>query len=516
MPAESTRREVVQRFFGLPRPCVGIPVPPSSAVEPAAAASQVESSQVQSIQAVPCQVGGSLPSTVAMARRLASRATFGGDAATVEAIAEQGPGAWLQEQLQPRQIDDRASDGAVAASSSATGGSSADIRLLARAVTSRRQLAWRTAYFWNNHFSTYRRATAGVSETQEDNTFFQRAFGRFADLLQASAKSPAMIDYLDSRSNRAGRPNENYARELLELHTLGVGAGYTEADVAEVARVFTGWSRQREYGSGNEAVFSFFAFRDDRHDAGSKTLSFGWSTPGIAGPAGVQEGESLLNYLAAMPQTAARIPAKLCRYFAGDSPTAGMLQRVAQAFSGSGGGMGETVAAIFQDPDFAAMSAERDKVRDGFEMVANLLRRAKLDVISYVVANRKIGELGAQPHQNPVPTGYAENGEAWQGAGNLLPRWNVADDFAHGRFGPGDIPWAAWFPTWPSTGAGFVLPLLNRFVDGDVPPSTVVALTAYMDGMLSSAPSSPSFNQIRNRARDLLSAILQLPEVQLH
>jgi hypothetical protein len=115
-----------------------------------------------------------------------------------------------------------------------------------------------------------------------------------------------------------------------------------------------------------------------------------------------------------------------------------------------------------------------------------------------------------------VPTGYPEVGVAWQGAGRVLPRWVFADDWAHDRINQALVPWAQWYPPVPVGGAAWVASLLERFVDGQVPATTVLALTVFMDNRLASLPPNPTFGQIRPHARDLLALVLQLPEVQLH
>jgi uncharacterized protein (DUF1800 family) len=458
------------------------------------------------------------PAAISNERHVLSRATFGPTPADEAEILQLGVTAWLDRQLAPDSIDDSAFEAALPAIVQPYLNTAADIRLLARAIRSKRQLAWRMVHFLNNHFSTNRGSTQGISETAEDDAFRKVCFTTFATALRHSATSPAMIDFLDSDTNIAASPNENYARELMELHTLGVGGGYTEPDVAEAARVFTGWSRvnNRPGGPGTPVLSSTFRFYPGRHDSASKATSFGWSTPGIAGAYGYLEGYALLDFLAAHASTARFFVAKLCRYFVADQPVPRLLHNVERTFVRTGGDLRATVRAIFTDPDFAHPSHLRSKVMDGFELVANFVRRLEMQPTSFSQLNTRVGLLRTQPHQNPVPTGYPEIGPAWQGAGNVLPRWKFADELAQDTVSGSSVPWATLFPAgYPGNGAGWVDALIARLVDDDVPPTTRYALTVFMDGRLSTLPASPTLAQLRPHVRDLLSLVLRLPEAQL-
>ena len=446
-----------------------------------------------------------------------TRATFGPTPALLAQVAAVGIDEWLDTQLDPDRIDDSAFQAALPGIVQPTSGSGADIRLLAAAIGSRCQLAWRMVHFLNNHFATYRAKTQGISETQEDDEFRKECFSTFGNLLSISARSPAMIDTLDSNSNIAGSPNENYARELMELHTLGVGGGYTEPDVAQVARVFTGWSRVNVVGSGTTVTSSYFRFRSAQHDTGAKSTSLGWATPGLSGAAGVNEGLSLLAFLAAHPSTAARFVTKLCQYFVADQPPVGLITRVRQVFTSTGGDLRQTVRALFLDVEFATTATARSKVHDGFELVANAIRRLEFASVNHANLNTRVGLLRAQPHQFPVPTGYPEVGPAWQGAGNVLVRWDFADDLVHDRIGGVVVPWTTLFGSVPpNSGALWVQQLCNRLVDGEVPATTILALTVFMDQRLLTLPANPTWNQVRPHARALASLVLRLPEAQLH
>ncbi|HEX6812714.1 MAG TPA: DUF1800 domain-containing protein [Planctomycetota bacterium] len=444
-----------------------------------------------------------------------SRATFGANAAAVAEMQQMGFDTWLEWQLSPEGIDDSHLENSLPGLIAPYANNAADVRMMARAIHSRRQLAWRMTYFLNNHFSTFRGDTQPVSETVEDEVFFKRCFSSFANVLRLSATSPAMIDFLDSQVNIASSPNENYARELMELHTIGVNGGYTEPDVAAAARVFTGWSRVNVV-TGTVTTSSYFQFRSNRHDPGPKSLSLGWSTPGVAGTNGYLEGYSLLDFLAAHPNTATRFTEKLCRFFVSDQPPAALLARVRQTFVSTGGNLKATVRAIFLDDDFAAAVNKKSKVHDGFEFVANAVRRLAIGAPNLASLNNHVGLLRAQPHMFTLPTGYPEIGPPWQGAGNVLPRWKFADQLVRNQIGGVSVPWSTIFPVLPVGGAAWVSSLLARLVDSEVPTTTVMALTAFMNARLSTLPSNPTLTQVLPHLRDLTSLVLRIPEAQLN
>ncbi|HEY7532910.1 MAG TPA: DUF1800 domain-containing protein, partial [Nitrospiraceae bacterium] len=219
---------------------------------------------------------------------------------------------------------------------------------LIRKTQSRRQLLEKMVYFWDNHFNTdYRSHARGQYELFENEAFRARAFGKFLDLLLASGKSPAMMVYLNTDVNVKENPNENYAREVLELHTLGVDdqgrpAGYTQTDIVEAAKAFTGWDTPNGAAPG-------FRFVPNRHSSGSKqvlgqTISFDGGGPG--------EGEQVLRLAANHPSTARRIAKKLCEYFVSETPSSALITEVASVFTDSGGDIKKVLIAVFTSADF--------------------------------------------------------------------------------------------------------------------------------------------------------------------
>lgn len=241
---------------------------------------------------------------------------------------------------------------------------------LIRKIQSRRQLLEKMVYFWDNHFNTdYRSHFRGQYELFENEAFRTRAFGRFVDLLLASGKSSAMMVYLNTDVNVKENPNENYAREALELHTLGVDdqgrpAGYTQGDIVDAAKAFTGWDTPNGATPG-------FRFVSSRHSTGSKTvlgqtISFDGSGPG--------EGEQVLRIAANHPSTARHLAKKLCEYFVSETPSAALITEVASVFTDSGGDIKKVLIAIFTSSDFNNVAAYRGLVKTPLEFVVGIYR----------------------------------------------------------------------------------------------------------------------------------------------
>ena len=334
---------------------------------------------------------------------------------------------------------------------------------VARAVASERQLEEVMVDFWENHFNVF----AGKDRTRYfltdyDRTIRTHALGNFRALLGAVAKSPAMLYYLDNWQSVAdsGRPtlqtarraqrlamqrpamqrpamqqlaqqlaqrrrglNENYARELMELHTLGVDGGYTQQDVIEVARALTGWTLARGGQGGG------FVFRPQVHDAGAKTI-LGRSFP--AGR-GVDEGEAVLDLLAAHPKTAEFIATKLARRFVSDTPPAALVARAAESFRRTNGDIRAVVRTIVTSPEFFSEAAYRAKVKSPFELVTSALRAMNAPVDATPRTAQLVSRLGQPIFGHQAPNGYPETGDAWMNTGAILNRINFGLAMASGR-----------------------------------------------------------------------------------
>ncbi|MDJ0778924.1 MAG: DUF1800 domain-containing protein [Gammaproteobacteria bacterium] len=293
-----------------------------------------------------------------------------------------------------------------------------------RQIFSKRQLFEVMVDFWSDHFNIHLVNGLGPTLKPADDLDVIRshALGNFRDLLHASAKSPAMLFYLDNFFNQAGAPNENYARELMELHTLGVDGGYSENDVKEVARCFTGWTFRLPGNPGG--AYGEFVFEPSIHDDLAKTVL---ATPIPAG-GGQADGETVLDLLASHPSTARFIATKLCRRFIDDDPPAAAVDAVAAAFSASNGDIRDTLRALFARAELLDRY-DRKFTRPG-EFLAGLSRALAPDT-GYPPDNGQFwfftrSMLGQLPFYWPTPDGYPDSSDYWANTGGLLNRWRLS------------------------------------------------------------------------------------------
>ena len=345
---------------------------------------------------------------------------------------------------------------------------------VARAELSQRELQEVMVDFWLNHFTVYDRKGAQMRyflPSFERDVIRPHALGKFRDLLEAVAKSPAMLFYLDNWESAAdsseptlvprpqprpqprtivqaqmvdGPPatprrrreyglNENYGRELLELHTLGVDGGYTQQDVINVARALTGWSIARPpEGSG-------FRFRPRFHDAASKVV-LGHTLP--AGR-GIEDGEDVLDIVAHHPSTARFISLKLCQRFVGDAPSPELVNRAAATFTRTDGDIRQVMWTIVTSPEFYAHSAYRSKVKSPFEVVVSAMRAMDAAPDSTPKTAEIIARMGEPIFGHQAPNGYPETGESWMNTGAILNRINFGLNVAAQR-----VPGAS-IDRWP-------------------------------------------------------------------
>ncbi|MBI5961135.1 MAG: DUF1800 domain-containing protein [Chloroflexi bacterium] len=285
---------------------------------------------------------------------------------------------------------------------------------LYRAIYSERQLYEWMVEFWTDHFNIPI-ADLVVEKVIDDRDVVRRhALGRFRELLLASAQSPAMLYYLNNASSDKEHPNENYSRELLELHTLGVDGGYTEQDVKEVARILTGWTAQDEAG---------FLFDSEMHDYGEKTVL------GTVFPAGrgIEEGLQFLDMLATHPSTARFIAYKLCRRFVSDAVPASLVESTSQVFLANDGDLRQVMRHILTSAEF--MEAQNQKFRRPLEALVAILRvlRPGLDIRDPDIPVYWFLEpMGQLPFYWHPPNGYPDAAGAWINTNGLLSRWNAA------------------------------------------------------------------------------------------
>jgi uncharacterized protein (DUF1800 family) len=315
--------------------------------------------------------------------------------------------------------------------------------VVVRAALSERQLAEVMADFWANHFNVFfgKGFDRFLLPDYIEHTIRPHALDRFGDLLRATAQSPAMLVYLDNwqsvapgskpRRARASRPggiNENYARELLELHTLGVDGGYTQQDVINVARIFTGWSIRRPQRGGE------FNFYDRAHDRGEKIVM------GVTYPAGggMDEGFRLLAWLAENPATARHVSHQLCQRFVNDQPPDGCVDDAVVAWQRTHGDIREVLRAIFHGPDFWAPENVRTKVKSPLEFVVSAVRALQADPDTTPRLAQVVARLGQPLYLHVAPDGYPERQDDWVNSGALLNRMNAGIALAAGKL-PGAI-----------------------------------------------------------------------------
>lgn len=289
---------------------------------------------------------------------------------------------------------------------------------LLRATYSRHQLREVMNDFWTNHFNIYALKLEGRSLVPIDTERVLRphTLGNFEEMLRASAHSPAMLTYLDNKENKNGVANENYARELLELHTLGVKSGYTQKDIQAVARCFTGWTVGTNFDRAK------FLYDSKRHDTGAKFIPF--LNLHIA-PNGQQaDAESVLMTLARHPVTARFLAMKLCRRFLGDTPPA-IVDRAANAYlkSPSGSDIRALLRPILLD---GLLNPAHDKpiLKRPLDMMVTALRCLAADTDGGEALLKHLSSMGQPLYQWPMPDGFPEKASAW--TSTLMPRWNFA------------------------------------------------------------------------------------------
>jgi uncharacterized protein (DUF1800 family) len=473
-----------------------------------------------------------------------------------------------------------------------------------RAVYSERQLQEVMVGFWTNHFNVYAQKGADrwFLTSYDRDVIRPNALGNFRDLLEATAKSPAMLFYLDNfqsmtpnaqlnrrqlrrqmndadgagsmrpggifgarrmrdpeaRTRRqaemtrgqqaqgqqgqtgqaAQRPaqqqrmrrgiNENYARELMELHTLGVEGGYTQKDVQEVARAFTGWTIFAPRGMGiygddaGSSRAGTFVFNPRMHDSGEKVV-LGQK---VAGGGGMEDGEKVLDILVAHPSTAKFIATKLCRFFVSDEPSPALVARVAEAFHKSNGDIKTTLRAVFYSPEFNSTDARRAKIKTPFELAASAIRTLGAETDARPALAQWIGKMGEPLYGYQAPTGYPDAADYWVNTGALLERLNFSLALVSNRI-PGTRVDLSRFVGTEATSSRAVDQKLvvERFLDvalqGDISPKSrevlMRQLTSQSDAPIATTPDDDNTREMNapaaRREQRQTAATVGNPEV---
>lgn len=289
--------------------------------------------------------------------------------------------------------------------------------VLHRAVASNRQFKEVMCEFWRNHFFVNQPVNDAPTRSwttidYEEQVIRRHAFGRFKQMLYASATHPAMLEYLDNYTSKANAWNENYAREVMELHTLGADRGYTEADVLELSKVLTGWTY--------EPMTLKFLFRLDWHQGGTKKV-MGRNIPG-----GQQGGEQALHMLATHQGTSLFISEKLCRYLVNDNPPPALVRKVASVFQSTDGNLPKVYKAILSSPEFLERGNYRAKFKTPFEFTVSAIRATDAKLSDGTETCAVIAKMGQPIYDCDDPTGFYDQAEAWMDAGVLTSRWDYA------------------------------------------------------------------------------------------
>jgi uncharacterized protein (DUF1800 family) len=407
-------------------------------------------------------------------KHLLNRIGFGPRPGDIERVQQFGADKYLEEQLHPDRIDDQATEKALAGIASIRM-NTAELRSkyeqpqqvakklgvnltepdarrriqqmlrdqgmqppqqllqeleaqkIVRAVHSQRQLQEVMTDFWFNHFNIYwnKNADRWLTTGYEMHAIRPHVLGKFKDLLMATAKSPAMMFYLDNHlSSSIKGINENYGRELMELHTLGVDGGYTQKDVQEVARAFTGWGIDRPQVSGE------FMFRPRIHDAGEKTVLGHRINSG----GGIRDGEEVIDILSKHPSAARFISTKLVRRFVNDDPPAGLVKRVSDVYQKTDGDIREMMHTIVTSNEFNSPEAVGSKTKTPFEYVASAVRSLNGETDGGRQVSQAIGRMGQPLYQCQPPTGYPDKGDHWMSSGAVLERLNFAVSLTSNKF----------------------------------------------------------------------------------
>ena len=373
-------------------------------------------------------------------------------------------------------------------------GELAEAKLL-RAIYSNRQLDEVMTDFWFNHFNVFigKGPDRYMVSAYERDVIRRHALGKFKDILEATAKSPAMLFYLDNwqsvgpnselalygpqrrdgRRGRFARPrpkaknrpsglNENYAREIMELHTLGVDGGYTQKDVTELAKVLTGWTIEKPQLGGG------FKFNERAHEPGNKYV-----LGRKIAEHGEKEGEEMLDVLAHHPSTAKFISRKLAMRFVSDNPPQALVDRMADTFLAKDGDIREVLRTMFHSSEFWAADAYRAKMKTPFEFVASSARTSGADIQNALPLVNTLNRMGMPLYAMQPPTGYSMKAEAWVNSSALLNRMNFALQLASGKLPGTSIDPQALIPgAAPADPQAALAALEQSILAGDVSSQT--------------------------------------------
>ncbi|MBM6399481.1 DUF1800 domain-containing protein [Phycicoccus sonneratiae] len=501
--ARATRLPAAERPRAVPPTAVPAAVPGDRAVDAAyrpRAALRLTATPIVSVRRPVGRVATGT-TTDATALHLARRASFGATPQLVDEIRARGAAGWVDDQLDPlRLVPDATCDALVTSlfpllplatwevhdrywpNSTGDLGDEVIQSVLARALWSKRQLLEVMVEFWTNHLVV----TAPWGETWDSVHRFhvdvvrKHALGRYADMLVAAAKHPAMLAQLDNESSTKRSPNENFGREVLELHTVGVDGGYAESDIRRSALALTGLSTDDESGE--------YFYRRIRHHTGALSL-LGWSHANTSAD-GETVAVSYLTHLARHPKTARRIATKLAVRFVSDTPPDSLVTALAAVYTQNDTALAPVLRALFASPEFAASANQ--KVKRPLERMVSTSR--VLGVAPGKNTRNWLGGLawnarvaGQAPLGWPAPNGYPDVAAAWAGANATLTAWNWAmgQGWTASDATQTDVtypPLRSLLPaTLPSTHGALVDALALRLLQGPLPAAKRDAVCAFLD-----------------------------------
>ena len=458
---------------------------------------------------------------------LLRRATFGATPAAIADATRLGVNGWLDRQLNPAAIADTVCDGLLARLPLAN----ADIATVrgklalhsydafkqlgkatvARAIWSNRQLLETTVNFFSNvlHVAA---PSSGVWDSRADydkQVIRKHAFGTFADMLKASARHPAMLTYLDNRSSTKAHPNENYARELMELHTVGMI--YTEADVKAAARLLTGMT---------VATAGTYTYTASKHATGAVSV-LGFAHANVTAEGGEAAALAFLDYLAKHPATATRLMTRLCVRFVADEPPASLIEKLAKVYLDNGTAIAPVLRALFTSPEFAASVGQ--KTRTPFEDLAATVRALGLGPDASGVAGldalyNMLVDAGNAPLRWAPPNGFPDVAAAWASPSAFLMRCNSHLNLAAGWYPkqlvrPADLL-KSLVPVLPGTYGALVDALAVRLTGTKLPAAHTAAVLS-VAGKLPTSVLSSSDKSLAGHAPYLIALVLDAPTFQL-
>lgn len=441
-------------------------------------------------------------------QKLLNRITYFPQDEDVARLNQLGYNAYLEEQLNPHSIDDSAMDARLAGftylpapideivrNSSTTGRDQLTRAVIMRATYSKRQLFERMVEFWTDHLNIDAN-DVGIYKLPDDrNVIRQHALGTFPNLIRASSKSVAMLRYLDNDTNRRTAPNQNYARELMELHTLGVDGGYTQTDVEQVAKAFTGWTYFVPSNNREMPTDGHFRFIASNHDTTAKTVL------GVSMPAGrgIEDGEQVVEILVNHPSTARFIAQKMTSWLLQADPNPALVDQVAHTYSKTGGDIKAMIRTILARPN---VEAAAQKYKRPFHHHVAILRSLRAEIQTNTsIANTWLPRAGHQPFRWSPPNGYPDSFGYWGPA--MLPRWNFAAAIMTN--GVSNTTFDLTRLGGSLTSAAEILNRINQIVFlGQMSSATSAAISTF----LSAAPIT------QTRVRDAYSLAYSAPEFQ--